>query len=82
MQLSLVLGASLRRKMNISAIDFISFESWCFIILSSNLSIFMVAYVYQRINRRTEELQSGAENFASLADELVKAMEKRKWWQV
>lgn len=36
----------------------------------------------ERINRRTEELQSGAENFASLADELVKAMEKRKWWQV
>ncbi|KAE8711656.1 Transducin family protein / WD-40 repeat family protein, putative isoform 2 [Hibiscus syriacus] len=36
----------------------------------------------QRISRRTEELQSGAENFASLADELVKAMENRKWWQV
>ncbi|KAK8303550.1 hypothetical protein V6Z12_D04G158100 [Gossypium hirsutum] len=36
----------------------------------------------ERINRRTEELQSGAENFASLADELVKAMENRKWWQI
>ncbi|KAE8696515.1 Transducin family protein / WD-40 repeat family protein, putative isoform 2 [Hibiscus syriacus] len=36
----------------------------------------------QRISRRTEELQSGAENFASLADELVKAMENRKWWQI
>ncbi|XP_022745688.1 uncharacterized protein LOC111295998 isoform X3 [Durio zibethinus] len=36
----------------------------------------------ERISRRTEELQSGAENFASLADELVKAMENRKWWQI
>ncbi|XVE76566.1 hypothetical protein DITRI_Ditri12bG0183600 [Diplodiscus trichospermus] len=36
----------------------------------------------ERISRRTEELQSGAENFASLADELVKTMENRKWWQI
>ncbi|XWS67252.1 hypothetical protein CRYUN_Cryun05aG0271400 [Craigia yunnanensis] len=36
----------------------------------------------ERISRRTEELQSGAENFASLADDLVKAMENRKWWQI
>ncbi|KAL4351252.1 hypothetical protein GQ457_06G006010 [Hibiscus cannabinus] len=36
----------------------------------------------ERISRRTAELQSGAENFASLADELVKAMENRKWWQI
>lgn len=37
---------------------------------------------YQRISRRTAELQNGAEDFASLANELVKAMENRKWWQV
>lgn len=38
----------------------------------------------QRINRRTEELRSGAEDFASLANELVKVMENRnrKWWQI
>ncbi|KAK8617271.1 hypothetical protein V6N13_080189 [Hibiscus sabdariffa] len=36
----------------------------------------------ERISRRTEELQSGAENFASLADELVKTMESKKWWQI
>ncbi|KAI8013684.1 Syntaxin-binding protein 5-like [Camellia lanceoleosa] len=36
----------------------------------------------ERISRRTEELQSGAEDFASLANELVKAMESRKWWQI
>ncbi|XP_065853138.1 uncharacterized protein [Euphorbia lathyris] len=36
----------------------------------------------ERISRRTAELQSGAENFASLADELVKVMENRKWWQI
>ncbi|GMJ03232.1 Tomosyn [Hibiscus trionum] len=36
----------------------------------------------ERISRRTAELQSGAENFASLADELAKAMENRKWWQI
>lgn len=38
----------------------------------------------ERINRRTEELRSGAEDFASLANELVKVMENRnrKWWQI
>ncbi|KAK4718171.1 hypothetical protein R3W88_016509 [Solanum pinnatisectum] len=35
-----------------------------------------------RLSRNTEELQSGAENFADLAGELVKAMEKRKWWNL
>ncbi|GAV76073.1 Synaptobrevin domain-containing protein [Cephalotus follicularis] len=34
----------------------------------------------QMLNERTSELQSGAENFASMANELVKTMEKRKWW--
>ncbi|XP_054783752.1 uncharacterized protein LOC129290785 isoform X2 [Prosopis cineraria] len=36
----------------------------------------------ERISERTAELQSGAENFASLANELVKTMERRKWWQI
>lgn len=36
----------------------------------------------ERINRRTEELASGAEDFASLANELVKTMENRKWWHI
>ncbi|KAF7825527.1 Syntaxin-binding protein 5 [Senna tora] len=36
----------------------------------------------ERISQRTAELQNGAENFASLADELVKTMERRKWWQI
>ncbi|TKY65816.1 Syntaxin-binding protein 5 [Spatholobus suberectus] len=36
----------------------------------------------ERIGQRTAELQSGAENFASLANELVKTMERRKWWQL
>lgn len=38
----------------------------------------------ERINQRTEELRSGAEDFASLANELVKVMENRnrKWWQI
>ncbi|KAL5710191.1 hypothetical protein ACHQM5_020785 [Ranunculus cassubicifolius] len=36
----------------------------------------------ERINRRTEELQNGAENFASMAKELAKAMESRKWYQI
>ncbi|XP_044473048.1 uncharacterized protein LOC123201555 isoform X2 [Mangifera indica] len=36
----------------------------------------------ERISRRTAELQSGAEDFASLANELVKTMENRKWWQI
>ncbi|KAL6953516.1 hypothetical protein U1Q18_013581 [Sarracenia purpurea var. burkii] len=36
----------------------------------------------ERISKRTEELQSGAEDFASLANELVKVMENRKWWHI
>jgi len=36
----------------------------------------------QTISKRTEELQDGAENFASMADELLKTMERRKWWQI
>ncbi|PSS34691.1 Syntaxin-binding protein 5-like [Actinidia chinensis var. chinensis] len=36
----------------------------------------------ERISKRTEELQSGAEDFASLANELVKAMENRKWYHI
>ncbi|MCE2054901.1 Lethal(2) giant larvae protein 1 [Datura stramonium] len=36
----------------------------------------------ERLSKNTEELQSGAENFADLAGELVKAMEKRKWWNL
>ncbi|CAK9173543.1 unnamed protein product [Ilex paraguariensis] len=36
----------------------------------------------ENISRRTAELQSGAENFASMADELVKTMQNRKWWHI
>ncbi|CAK7325875.1 unnamed protein product [Dovyalis caffra] len=36
----------------------------------------------ERLSERTEELQSGAENFASMASELAKQMEKRKWWNI
>ncbi|PIN19877.1 Tomosyn [Handroanthus impetiginosus] len=36
----------------------------------------------ERISRQTEDLQSGAEDFASLANELVKAMENRKWYHI
>ncbi|XP_055812638.1 uncharacterized protein LOC129882392 isoform X1 [Solanum dulcamara] len=38
----------------------------------------------ERISQRTEELRNGAEDFASLANELVKVMENRnrKWWQI
>ncbi|KAF9596445.1 hypothetical protein IFM89_011274 [Coptis chinensis] len=36
----------------------------------------------ERIRKNTEELQSGAENFASMANELVKVMEARKWYHI
>ncbi|XP_058207273.1 uncharacterized protein LOC131320562 isoform X1 [Rhododendron vialii] len=36
----------------------------------------------EKLSRRTAELQSGAENFADLASELAKTMEKRKWWHI
>jgi len=35
----------------------------------------------QSLNERTEEMQAGAENFASLAEQLAKKYEKRKWWE-
>ncbi|CAH9069553.1 unnamed protein product [Cuscuta europaea] len=36
----------------------------------------------EQLSERTAELQSGAENFASMAQELAKSMEKRKWWKL
>ncbi|KAK9073076.1 hypothetical protein SSX86_007398 [Deinandra increscens subsp. villosa] len=36
----------------------------------------------EKISRRTQDLSNEAEDFASLANELVKAMERRKWWQI
>ncbi|KAL4189720.1 hypothetical protein AMTRI_Chr08g208540 [Amborella trichopoda] len=36
----------------------------------------------QRISKRTEDLQNDAESFASMANELVKAMEEKKWWKI
>eukprot|EP00850_Spirogloea_muscicola_P007795 SM000040S14807 [mRNA] locus=s40:480660:490525:+ [translate_table: standard] len=33
------------------------------------------------LQKHTEELEAGAENFGSMADELVKKMEGRKWWK-
>ncbi|XP_047065256.1 uncharacterized protein LOC124673174 [Lolium rigidum] len=36
----------------------------------------------ERISLRTQELQDGAENFASLAQELAKNMENKKWWKL
>ncbi|KAH9622373.1 hypothetical protein KSS87_015889 [Heliosperma pusillum] len=35
-----------------------------------------------RIGQNSEELRNGAENFASMAKELAKRMENRKWWQL
>lgn len=38
----------------------------------------------QRVNQRSEDLRNEAENFASMANELVKTMEsrKKKWWKI
>ncbi|MCH99607.1 syntaxin-binding protein 5-like protein [Trifolium medium] len=36
----------------------------------------------QLLNEHTEELQNGAQDFASMAAELAKQMENRKWWQL
>ncbi|XP_057786448.1 uncharacterized protein LOC131003899 isoform X2 [Salvia miltiorrhiza] len=36
----------------------------------------------EKLSLRTEELQSGAQNFAEMANELAKNMEKRKWWNI
>lgn len=34
----------------------------------------------EKISERTAELQSGAQSFAEMANELARTMEKRKWW--
>ncbi|KAJ7963959.1 transducin family protein / WD-40 repeat family protein [Quillaja saponaria] len=36
----------------------------------------------EKLSENTEELKSGAENFASMANELAKRMENRKWWHI
>lgn len=36
----------------------------------------------EQLGMRTAELQDGAENFADMAKELAKKMEKRKWWHI
>lgn len=36
----------------------------------------------ERLSRNTAELQDGAQNFAELANELVRNMEKKKWWNI
>lgn len=36
----------------------------------------------QMLNDHTEELQNGAQDFASMATELARRMENRKWWQL
>lgn len=38
--------------------------------------------MYQKLRENTEELASGAQDFASMAKELAKRMENRKWWQI
>jgi syntaxin-binding protein 5 len=35
----------------------------------------------EAINQQTQEMQVGAENFASIAAELAKKMETRKWYE-
>ncbi|KMT18191.1 hypothetical protein BVRB_2g023630 isoform B [Beta vulgaris subsp. vulgaris] len=36
----------------------------------------------ERIDQNSEELRNNAENFSSMAKELAKRMESRKWWQL
>ncbi|ONK62514.1 uncharacterized protein A4U43_C07F4870 [Asparagus officinalis] len=36
----------------------------------------------ERLSMRTAELQDGAQNFAEMANELVRTMEKKKWWNI
>ncbi|GAA0140731.1 membrane trafficking regulatory protein [Lithospermum erythrorhizon] len=36
----------------------------------------------EQLGMRTAELQDGAENFADMAKELAKKMEKRRWWHI
>jgi hypothetical protein len=46
------------------------------------LFYFFLSNNYQKINNQTEELEGNSEDYASLANELLKKMQKRKWWQI
>jgi syntaxin-binding protein 5 len=35
----------------------------------------------QSLNDKTEEMAEGAENFASIAEQLARKYERRKWWE-
>lgn len=49
----------------------------------NSLDIYLlVCYSYQKLKENSEELASGSENFASMASQLAKQMENRKWWQL
>lgn len=37
--------------------------------------------IMQAINKRAEEMEVGSENFASLAEELAKKMDNKKWYE-
>jgi syntaxin-binding protein 5 len=40
----------------------------------------VIIYVDQRISQESAELQSESENFASLAQQITKSMESKRWW--
>jgi hypothetical protein len=51
------------------------------VISSLTLDFCALAFYLQAINQQTQEMQVGAENFASIAAELAKKMETRKWYE-
>lgn len=48
----------------------------------ANEHLMSLVCMYQKLRENTEELASGAQDFASMAKELAKRMENRKWWQI
>lgn len=68
--------------------DHLTVISTAFVPMVAQLSILRSAYDLrllmvnvQAINKQSEELQDGAGNFASLAEELAKKIENRKWYE-
>ena len=56
-------------------------NGWSTVIIQFAYDLRLLMVNVQAINKQSEELQDGAGNFASLAEELAKKIENRKWYE-
>lgn len=54
----------------------------CFVSATNMVTTVLLRCCPQAVQDKTQELEDGAANFASLAQELAKKMEGKKWWEL